>query len=200
MEKETKFETEQASLRWFDPMLILRDVSKRWAWILLVAVAVTVGTYIFSDLTYKPVYQSSATFVVTNTDSAATVYNDLESTANVALVFEDLLNGVLLREKILPYVDGGKFTGTITTAVVPETNLLTVMHTLRDMADQKENLWMTKSTEIGVLMVGCVVSFLVSLVVIRGLMEYVRKHSFAVFGIYRIVLGIAVLAWFALAV
>ena len=55
-------------------------------------------------------------------------------------------------------------------------------------------------TEIGVLVVGCVVSFVVSLLVIRGLMEYVRKRSFAVFGIYRIVLGIAVLAWFALAV
>ena len=54
-------------------------------------------------------------------------------------------------------------------------------------------------TEIGVLVVGCVVSFLVSLLVIRGLMEYVRKHSFGVFGVYRIILGIAVLAWFALA-
>jgi undecaprenyl-diphosphatase len=53
-------------------------------------------------------------------------------------------------------------------------------------------------TEIGVLVVGCVVSFLVSLLVIRGLMEYVRKHSFGVFGVYRIILGIAVLAWFAL--
>ena len=53
-------------------------------------------------------------------------------------------------------------------------------------------------TEIGVLVVGCVMSFVVSLLVIRGLMEYVRKHSFAVFGIYRIVLGIAVLAWFAI--
>ena len=52
-------------------------------------------------------------------------------------------------------------------------------------------------TEIGVLAVGCIVSFVVSLLVIRGLMEYVRKHSFGVFGVYRIILGIAVLAWFA---
>lgn len=52
-------------------------------------------------------------------------------------------------------------------------------------------------TEIGVLMVGCVVSFLVSLVVIRGLMEYVRKHSFSAFGVYRIVLGAVVLLYFA---
>ena len=52
-------------------------------------------------------------------------------------------------------------------------------------------------TEIGVLVVGCVVSFIVSLLVIKGLMEYVRKHGFSVFGVYRIVLGIIVLAYFA---
>ena len=53
-------------------------------------------------------------------------------------------------------------------------------------------------TEIGVLIVGCIVSFLVSVLVIRGLMEYVRKHSFSAFGVYRIVLGIVVLAYFAM--
>ncbi len=51
-------------------------------------------------------------------------------------------------------------------------------------------------TEIMVLITGCVVSFLVSLVVIKGLMEYVRRHSFSVFGIYRIVLGALVLGYF----
>ncbi len=54
-------------------------------------------------------------------------------------------------------------------------------------------------TEIGVLIVGCVVSFLVSLLVIRGLMEYVRRHSFSAFGVYRIILGVLVLVYFALA-
>ncbi len=53
-------------------------------------------------------------------------------------------------------------------------------------------------TEIGVLVVGSIVSFLVSMVVIKGLMEYVRKHSFSAFGVYRIVLGIVVLGYFAL--
>ena len=51
-------------------------------------------------------------------------------------------------------------------------------------------------TEVGVLIVGCLVSFIVSLLVIKGLMEYVRRHSFSVFGIYRIILGIAVLSYF----
>ena len=53
-------------------------------------------------------------------------------------------------------------------------------------------------TEISVLIVGCIVSFIVSLVVIRALMEYVRKHSFSAFGVYRIVLGAVVLLYFAL--
>ena len=53
-------------------------------------------------------------------------------------------------------------------------------------------------TEIGVLLVGSVVSFIVSMLVIKGLMEYVRKHSFSAFGVYRIVLGIVVLGYFLL--
>ena len=54
-------------------------------------------------------------------------------------------------------------------------------------------------TEIGVLVVGCIVSFVVSMVVIKGLMEYVRKHSFSAFGVYRIILGAVVLVYFLVA-
>lgn len=53
-------------------------------------------------------------------------------------------------------------------------------------------------TELVILLVGCVVSFLVSVAVIKGLMEYVRKHSFAVFGYYRIALGVLVILYFLL--
>lgn len=53
-------------------------------------------------------------------------------------------------------------------------------------------------TELMILVVGCVVSFLVSVAVIKGLMEYVRKHSFAVFGYYRIALGVLVILYFLL--
>ena len=52
------------------------------------------------------------------------------------------------------------------------------------------------SMEIAVLLVGCVVSFIVSLLVIKALMDYVRRHSFSAFGIYRIILGAVVLAYF----
>ena len=51
-------------------------------------------------------------------------------------------------------------------------------------------------TEIGVLVVGSVVSFIVSMLVIKGLMEYVRNHTFSLFGVYRILLGVVVMAYF----
>ena len=51
-------------------------------------------------------------------------------------------------------------------------------------------------TEVLILLVGTLVSFLVSLLVIKALMEYVRKRSFAAFGYYRIVLGFLVIGYF----
>lgn len=54
------------------------------------------------------------------------------------------------------------------------------------------------SSEILILAVGMVTAFLVSLVVIRFLMSYIKKHDFKVFGWYRIVLGIVVLVYFSI--
>jgi hypothetical protein len=50
--------------------------------------------------------------------------------------------------------------------------------------------------ELACLLVGTVISFIVSLFVLRFLMGYIKKHDFKVFGWYRIVLGIIVLLYF----
>lgn len=50
--------------------------------------------------------------------------------------------------------------------------------------------------ETTILLVGMVVAFVVSVLVIRFLMSYIKKHDFKVFGWYRIVLGAAVLGYF----
>ncbi|WP_303035822.1 undecaprenyl-diphosphate phosphatase [Bacteroides acidifaciens] len=53
--------------------------------------------------------------------------------------------------------------------------------------------------ELTILLVGMVSAFVVSVVVIRFLMGYIKKHDFKVFGWYRIILGAAVLLYFTLA-
>lgn len=51
-------------------------------------------------------------------------------------------------------------------------------------------------SELWILLLGSVVAFVVSMVVIRGLMNYIRKHGFEIFGIYRIILGIIIILYF----
>ncbi|MDY6291773.1 MAG: undecaprenyl-diphosphate phosphatase [Succiniclasticum sp.] len=52
------------------------------------------------------------------------------------------------------------------------------------------------ANELLILAVGCAVAFVVSILVIRFLMSYIKKHNFVPFGYYRIALGILVLAYF----
>ncbi len=54
------------------------------------------------------------------------------------------------------------------------------------------------SLELSLLLIGTVVSFVVSMAVLRFLMSYIKKHDFKVFGWYRIVLGIIVLVFFGM--
>lgn len=53
-----------------------------------------------------------------------------------------------------------------------------------------------QAAELILLGIGCLVAFIVSILIIKFLMSYIRKHDFKVFGYYRIVLGIIVLLYF----
>lgn len=57
---------------------------------------------------------------------------------------------------------------------------------------------MFSGQEIVVLLTGCIVAFLVSFVVIKFFMDYIKRHDFKIFGWYRIIVGIIVLAYFTL--
>ena len=50
--------------------------------------------------------------------------------------------------------------------------------------------------ELTILLVGAVTAFVVSIIVIRFLLSFIRKHDFKPFGVYRILLGIVVIAYF----
>lgn len=54
------------------------------------------------------------------------------------------------------------------------------------------------TAELAILLTGMVVAFVVSILVIRFLMDFIKKHNFVVFGYYRIILGALVLVYFGL--
>lgn len=52
--------------------------------------------------------------------------------------------------------------------------------------------------DVAALLLGMAVAYIVSLAAIRFLMDYVKKHNFKAFGVYRIVLGVVVILYFGI--
>ncbi|MBQ8830102.1 MAG: polysaccharide biosynthesis tyrosine autokinase [Oscillospiraceae bacterium] len=126
MEHSNEYNSVQSAALPFDPIVIVIDVLKRWLLIVLAALIVGVCTYIAVDAAYKPIYQTNTTFVVTNRSSSSTVYSNLSSANSLATVFTDLLNSSILHKTIAGETGITNFDGTVTAAVIPETNLITM--------------------------------------------------------------------------
>lgn len=126
MEKTNELHTTGAGLLPFDPIVLVRDVLKRWLIIVLAALMVGVGTYIVKDSSYVPVYKTNTVFVVTSRGSSTTVYNNLTSTSNVASLFTELMNSSIMRKTVMEHMGVSSLDATISASVIPNTNLLTM--------------------------------------------------------------------------
>lgn len=132
MDTKNELHTAESGFLPFDLIVLVQDVLKRWLLILLAAVAVGVGSYIVTDVRYEPVYQSTATMVVSSRGNSSTVFTNLSSASSMAQVFTDLLNSSIMRKAILEETGLTSLDGTITASVIPETNLLTLKVTASD--------------------------------------------------------------------
>ena len=126
MKKTQEFHTTDGGLLPFDPIVLLLDVAKRWLLVVLAAVMVGVGSYIYTDMSYTPTYQTNVVFVVTNRGSSTTVYNNLSSTSNVATLFTELLNSSIMRKTIMQELEVSSLDAQISTSVIANTNLVNV--------------------------------------------------------------------------
>ena len=93
--------TEGRALLKFDPIVLIRDVIKRWRLIVLVALVAGMGAYIYGTAVFEPTYQTSVTYVTYSSNSSTPVYGNISSANTVASVFEELLNSSLMRNTIL---------------------------------------------------------------------------------------------------
>ena len=126
MEQEKELQPYQKSLMPYDPIILFRDSLKKWALVLVVAVLCGMAAYIYTDSVYVPYYDSKATLVLTTRDSSSTVYNNLDSTSNLATVFTEVLNSSVMRNNILHELGMDSFNGSIYASAIESTNLLTV--------------------------------------------------------------------------
>jgi len=126
MDNTNEFHTSGAGFLPFDPIVLVQDVLKRWLVILLAAILAGVCAYISADMAYTPVYKSHAVFVVTNRGSSTTVYSNLTSTSNVASLFTELLDSSIMRKNVMAQMGVTSLDAQISTAVIPNTNLITL--------------------------------------------------------------------------
>lgn len=125
-------ETEQIELLSFPPIVILRDVLRRWYLIVIAAILAGMIGYVVSEMVYEPTYSTTTTFVVSKQGNSSTVFQNLSATTNLANVFSEILNSSLLRKTILEELGMTSFDGTITASAIAETNLLTMRITASD--------------------------------------------------------------------
>ena len=126
MEKTKQSHTEGKGFLSFDPIVVVRNVLRQWLLIVLAALMVGVGAYIYTDAAYQPIYRTNTIFVVTTRGSATTVYNNLTSTTSLASLFTELMNSSLMRKTIAEKMGVPAFEGTIDTTVITNTNLINV--------------------------------------------------------------------------
>lgn len=130
-EKVTQQDT-QVELLSYDPFVVVLDVLRRWYVIAAVALIAAMAIYVRTEMTYRPQYTTTTTFVVSLQESNSTVYQNLTATTNLATVFSEVLNSSLLRKLVVETPGCERFAGKIDAQAVEETNLLTMRVTDRD--------------------------------------------------------------------
>ncbi len=111
---------------------VLQDVAKRWYLMVRAALIAAMLAFMVVDFNYKPIYRTSATFVVSSSSTTSTTYTNLSTASNTAAVFTEVLNSSILRQKVLQEMGMGYFDGSISASVAENTNLLVITVTGSD--------------------------------------------------------------------
>lgn len=103
---------------------IVRDVSREWMTILIVTLCSGLIAYMVQAATYRPVYRTRTTMVITATGTYNDIYSNLKSASGSAESFSKLLNSSVLRTMVAKEMGQDSFKGTARAEVLSDSNLL----------------------------------------------------------------------------
>ena len=83
-----------------DLISMLKDIGREWLTILLLAIAAALFADIWICATYQPEYRTSTTFVVTAKGMNNNIYQNLNSTKELAGQFTEILGSNVLKKKV----------------------------------------------------------------------------------------------------
>ncbi|MBQ7999730.1 MAG: hypothetical protein IJ298_00755 [Ruminococcus sp.] len=106
--------------------IIIRDVLKNWLPILCIALSAMMISYIVVDFTYKPVYTSRCTMVISAKANSTGIYADTTETEKLTDTITAVMESTVLKKRIAEELGLPAFSGGIYTKVVTGTNLMEV--------------------------------------------------------------------------
>ena len=109
-----------------DLISMLKDIAKEWWAILLLSLAIALFADIWVNATYQPEYKTSTTFVVTAKGMNTNVYQNLNSTQQLAQQFTEILDSNVLKKKVAQDLNMSSLNIDSSVDLVPETNLITL--------------------------------------------------------------------------
>lgn len=109
-----------------DLISMLKDIAKEWWAILLLSLAVALFADIWVNVTYQPEYKTSTTFVVTAKGMNTNVYQNLDSTQQLAQQFTEIMDSNVLKKKVAQDLKMSSLNIDSSVDLVPETNLITL--------------------------------------------------------------------------
>lgn len=109
-----------------DLISMLKDIAKEWWAILLLSLAVALFADIWVNVTYQPEYKTSTTFVVTAKGMNTNIYQNLNSTQQLAQQFTEIMDSNVLKKKVAQDLKMSSLNIDSSVDLVPETNLITL--------------------------------------------------------------------------
>lgn len=109
-----------------DLISMLKDIGREWMTILLLAIAAALFADIWICATYQPEYRTSTTFVVTAKGMNNNIYQNLNSTKELAGQFTEILGSNVLKKKVAQDLGMNSLDVETSVDLVPETNLITL--------------------------------------------------------------------------
>ena len=109
-----------------DLISMLKDIAKEWWAILFLSLAVALFADIWVNVTYQPEYKTSTTFVVTAKGMNTNVYQNLNSTQQLAQQFTEIMDSNVLKKKVAQDLKMSSLNIDSSVDLVPETNLITL--------------------------------------------------------------------------
>ena len=118
---------EQKNIRFdeLNPRIVCKAVFKNLWIVVLLCISALLCYNAQARMFYEPVYTTTSTLMVSAKDSTS-AYNSLTTTQSMASVFVEVFQSNVLKEKVKEQMPDQKFSGTISTTTIPETNLLII--------------------------------------------------------------------------